>query len=90
MWLVIWGYLVYAPGKGLTEAAELRDLSAQELHQLLKSKKTVLLINPLPNLLYRQGHIPGSVNIRWHSLETSPLMTEDKRIPVVTYCMGPR
>jgi rhodanese-related sulfurtransferase len=57
---------------------------------MLDSGETLFLLNPLPSLLFRQGHIPGSVNIRWHSLDTSPLMPVDKNTPIVTYCMGPR
>lgn len=66
------------------------DLTAMQLKRMLDSGETVFLLNPLPSLLFRQGHIPGSVNIRWHSLDTSDLMPADKATPIVTYCMGPR
>lgn len=69
---------------------DVKNLSAQELNQLIHSEQKVFLLNPLPSLLFNQGHIPGSVNIRWHSLEGSDLMPEDKNTPIVTYCMGPR
>lgn len=69
---------------------EFQDLTAQDLKKLLDTGEPVFLLNPLPSLLFRQGHIPGSVNIRWHALATSPLLPADKDTPIVTYCMGPR
>ena len=72
------------------DEAEFKNLNAHELKQLLDGDKKVLLLNPLPHLMFRQGHIPGSVNIRWHSIEGSPLLPDDKETVIVTYCMGSR
>ena len=66
------------------------DLTALELKDLIDSGKPLFLLNPLPSLLFRQGHIPGSVNIRWHAMKTSTKMPVDKNVTVVTYCMGAR
>ena len=84
--LIVW--LVCQPS-GATES-EFQNLSASELKQLLDAGQPVFLLNPLPSLLFRQGHIPGSVNIRWHALAASPLLPKDKHTPIITYCMGAR
>jgi hypothetical protein len=66
------------------------DLTAQELKHMIDSGEPIFLLNPLPSLLFRQGHIPGSVNIRWHAITTSPAMPADKDVKIITYCMGSR
>ena len=88
--IVLLAFFVLTGPRAATAEESFPDLTAQELKQWLDSGETVFLLNPLPSLLFRQGHIPGSVNIRWHSLDTSPLMPADKATPIVTYCMGPR
>ena len=83
--------MLYLTGNQAVSAeASFPDLTAQELKRMLDSGQKVFLLNPLPSLLFRQGHIPGSFNIRWHSLDASNLMPADKHTPIVTYCMGPR
>jgi len=69
---------------------EFKNISSQELKQLLDSGKDFFLLNPLPNIIFRQGYIPSSVNIRWHSLKDSPLLPKNKNTLIVTYCMGPK
>ena len=77
-------------GVAFAGEAGFKNLRADELKQLLDSDKKVFLLNPLPKLMYRQGNIPGSVNIRWHSIEGTPLLPFDKETIIVTYCMGTR
>lgn len=77
-------------GVAVSGEAEFKNLSAGDLKQLLDSGKKVFLLNPLPKLMFQQGNIPGSVNIRWHSLERSRLLPGDKETIIVTYCMGAR
>ena len=69
---------------------EFTDVSAVELKAMLENEPEVFLLNPLPSLLFRQGNIPGSINIRWFDIADSSAMPEDRTIPIVTYCMGPR
>lgn len=66
------------------------DMTARELKKLMDSDSEVFLLNPLADIIFNQGFIPGSVNIRWDKLEGSALLPKDKSAPIVTYCMGPR
>jgi thiosulfate/3-mercaptopyruvate sulfurtransferase len=38
-------------------------ISSQELYKLIKSQDNILIINTSPFLEYKNGHIPGAVNI---------------------------
>lgn len=87
------GFIVLAllaGGTVYSSETEFKNLSAHDLKQLIDSGNRVLLLNPLPKLMFRQGHIPGSVNIRWHAMEGSRLLPADKETIIVTYCMGAR
>ena len=86
----LFSFTLLISGIGFCDDAAFINISAQDLKRLLDTNATVLLLNPLPKLMFRQGSIPGSTNIRWHSMEGSPLLPENKETIIVTYCMGPR
>ncbi len=66
--MLILGILLLSP---LNCLGEWRDLSAQELKEVLDSVRKIFLINPLSDIEFNQGHIPGSVNIPLHTIMRS-------------------
>jgi rhodanese-related sulfurtransferase len=80
--------LVLSAGPGIT--AELKDLSAQEVKDLMASGQSAVVINPLSDIEFNENHIPGTVNIPLHNLAGSDLLPADKATPIVTYCLGPK
>ena len=71
-------------------AAQFEDLSAQELKTRMDSGAKILVINPLSDIEFGEGHIPGSVNIPAHTLDTTDRLPADKSTPIITYCLGPK
>ncbi len=69
-------------------AADYKVLSATELKNILDSGKKYMLLNPLSDIEFNQGHIPGSVNIPLHSLMNSDKLPRDKGTLIITYCLG--
>lgn len=50
-----------------------------------------VLVNVLDKAIFENGHIPGSINIPWTTVDRDlGLLGEDKDRLVVTYCMGYR
>jgi rhodanese-related sulfurtransferase len=49
----------------------------------------IMVINPLSDIEFEDGYIPGSVNIPLHLIPSTNLLPQDKSTPVVTYCLGP-
>ena len=68
--------------------ADMPDISAQELKAMLDSGQEMLVINPLSDIEYNEGHIPGSVNIPLHTIMRSDRLPEDKQTLIVTYCLS--
>jgi rhodanese-related sulfurtransferase len=81
----MFGLLVLSP---LTCLAERRDLTAQELKTMLDSGHNMLLLNPLSDIEFNEGHIPGSVNIPLHMIMKSDKLPKKKDMLVVTYCLS--
>ncbi|GAB6909415.1 rhodanese-like domain-containing protein [Desulfosarcina cetonica] len=71
-------------------SAEFVNLSAQELNTRMQNGEKLLVIDPLSDLEYNEGHIPGSVNIPFHLLATTDQLPADKAVAIVTYCLGPK
>lgn len=82
---ILLGLVLLAP---LTCLADWPDISAKELKAMLDTGKPMLLINPLSDIEYSQGHIPGSVNIPLHTIMQSDRLPEDKQSLVITYCLS--
>jgi rhodanese-related sulfurtransferase len=70
--------------------ADQRDLTAQELKAMLDSNQKVFLINPLSDIEFNEGHIPGSVNIPLHTIMRSDKLPESRDAIIVTYCLSPQ
>ena len=70
-------------------------LSTPDLVKLLeyrsKGKVDFLLVNALDEIIYRDGHIPGSINLPLSRVQTliKRLGTDYDRL-IIPYCMGHR
>ena len=71
-------------------ADALQDYTAEELKQLLDSGQRVFLLNPLSEIEFNEGHIPGSVNIPAEEILRTKQLPSDKDTLIVTYCKGPK
>jgi rhodanese-related sulfurtransferase len=80
--------IVLAGGNGW--AKQFPDLTATALKAKLDSGDKLLLINPLSDIEFNEGHIPGSVNIPLQQIATSDKLPTDKDVFIVTYCLGPK
>ncbi|MGD9007208.1 MAG: rhodanese-like domain-containing protein [Desulfobacteraceae bacterium] len=67
-----------------------KDYTAVELKQLMDSGRPVFLLNPLSEIEFNEGHIPGSVNIPNEEILRSKRLPKNKEMLIVTYCKGPK
>lgn len=67
---------------------EWQDLTAKELKTMLDSGREVVLLNPLSDLEFNEGYIPGSINVPLHTIMRSEAMPEKMDALIVTYCAG--
>jgi 3-mercaptopyruvate sulfurtransferase SseA len=66
------------------------DYTAVELKQLMDSGKPFFLLNPLSEIEFNEGHIPGSVNIPTEEILKTKRLPKNKEMLIVTYCKGPK
>ena len=71
-------------------AADFPVISAQELKAKMDGGEGLLLLNPLSDIEFNEGHIPGSVNIPLHTIKTTDKLPKDKNTPIIVYCLGPK
>lgn len=83
--MAVFGLIICSP---LTCLGAWRDLTATELKAILDSKQDVVLVNPLSDIEFNEGHIPGSVNIPLHTIMGSDKLPENENTLVVTYCLS--
>lgn len=83
--LVLTGLIFFLP---LTGLAGWQDLTAQQLKSILDSDREVVLLNPLSDLEFNEGHIPGSINIPLHTIMRSKAFPENRDTLIVTYCLS--
>ncbi len=69
-------------------AAQPKEISTSELKALMDKGADFVLINSLSKIEYDAVHIPGSINIPYEEMRTSPLMPKDKNKLIVFYCAG--
>jgi 3-mercaptopyruvate sulfurtransferase SseA len=67
-----------------------KDYTAVELKQLMDSGQPIFLLNPLSEIEFNEGHIPGSVNIPNEEILRSKRLPKNKEMLIVTYCKGPK
>jgi 3-mercaptopyruvate sulfurtransferase SseA len=71
-------------------AEAFKDYTAAELKQLLDSGQPVFLLNPLSEIEFNEGHIPGSVNIPAEEILRTTRLPKNKDMLIITYCKGPK
>ncbi|MBW1741256.1 MAG: rhodanese-like domain-containing protein [Deltaproteobacteria bacterium] len=87
------GLLVLVTSFVLTQgvwAEDLRIISVQDLKAKMDAGEKLMLLNPLSDIEFNEGHIPGSVNIPLHEIMTTDKLPQDKDTLVITYCLGPK
>lgn len=67
-----------------------KEITAPETKLMMDENPSTLLINVLSSLEYELQHITNSISIPVNQLKNSPLLPEDKNVPLIFYCMGPR
>lgn len=82
--------LCWLIGTGIAWSADFQDLTAQALKAKMDKGEKFFLLNPLSDIEFAEGHIPGSVNIPLHRIKSSDKLPADKATPIVTYCLGPK
>jgi len=80
-------FLWVAPALG---AADFPVISTADLKAKLDAKEPLLLLNPLSDIEFNEGYIPGSVNIPLHTIGETDKLPADKNTLIVTYCLGPK
>ena len=71
-------------------SGRIQIISRQQLHELIGSDEDFRLIEVLPESSYRQGHLPGAVNVPGDELrKTIPEIVPDRTTTVVVYCASP-
>ena len=71
-------------------AKKFADLSLDQLKAKMDSGEKVFLLNPLSDIEFNEGHIPGSINIPLQDIATTDKLPQDKDTLIVTYCLGPK
>lgn len=71
-------------------AEEVRLISVGEMKTMMDSGEKIMLLNPLSDILFNEGNIPGSVNIPLGEITGSGKLPRDKEALIVTYCLGPK
>jgi rhodanese-related sulfurtransferase len=67
-------------------------ISLDEFRQIVQSKSE-LILDARDSLYYRQGHVPGSLNLSRDNfghdyLRLRSMLEKDKKNPIVVYCSG--
>jgi rhodanese-related sulfurtransferase len=68
-------------------AADFEDILAQVLKAKIDSGESSMVVNPLSDIEFDEGHIPGSVNIPLHLISTTDRLPAEKSTLIVTYCL---
>jgi hypothetical protein len=69
-------------------AGDFPVITAVELKSKMDAGEELMLINPLSDIEFREGHIPGSVNIPLKDIPTSEMLPPNKDTLIITYCLG--
>ena len=69
-------------------ADEFQKLTADELKEKIDSGENLFLLNPLSDLEFNEGHIPGSVNIPYTAIMKTDKLPKNKNTLIVIYCLG--
>jgi len=64
----------------------LQRISAQELHNRIRSENRPVLINGLSEDAFKAKRIPGSINVTENNLECAKNVIPDRDQDIVVYC----
>jgi rhodanese-related sulfurtransferase len=66
------------------------EITMEELEAIRAGKDPFLLVDARPEGPYREGHIPGGINVFWKDLPNRlDQLPADKSVMVIFYCGGP-
>jgi hypothetical protein len=72
------------PGSRRTEVFSVREVSRQEVQDLMK--QGVQVVDVLPTEEFQDDHLPGAINLPLRKIETEARRALDPSRPVVVYC----
>jgi 3-mercaptopyruvate sulfurtransferase SseA len=70
------------------QAIEFPEITAEQLKAKMDAGEKLVLVNPLSDIEYNAGHIPGSVNIPLQNILRTKKLPKDPNQLIVTYCLG--
>ena len=71
-------------------ATDIPVINVDELKTKMDAGEKVYLLNPLADIIYNEGYIPGSVNIPMHQIADTDKLPKEKDTLIVSYCLGPK
>lgn len=71
-------------------AGQFPVITSKALKAKLDAGEKILLLNPLSDIEFNEGHIPGSVNIPIQEIATTDKLPQDKDTLIIPYCLGPK
>ena len=64
-----------------------REITRDELKRKLDSREEFVLLETLPQEKYKQGHIPGAINLPPDQVrQLAPKLLPDKNAEIIVYC----
>ncbi len=66
-------------------AQNIHTITCQELHERIQESSSLVVINVLPEEMYQDCHIPGSINIPYDQIEAS-VQDWNRNLEMVVYC----
>ncbi len=70
-------------------AAQTAVITAEQVQDWLRGRSRVVIVDVRTYEEYREGHIPGAINIPSERIATErALLPKDKSTPLILYCRG--
>ena len=69
---------------------EIKTISREDLRRRMVSGDDMTIVETLDEAKFRQGHLPGAINIPPDKVQTlAPKMLPDKDAEIIVYCASP-
>lgn len=68
------------------DMSKLRFITLETLLEMKENKESFTLADALPEASYREGHIPGAINLPAGTIAKLAKNTLDKKTMIITYC----
>jgi rhodanese-related sulfurtransferase len=72
----------------MIDLKKLKFITIEDLLEMEANEQDYKLIEIQSEEKYKEGHIPGALNIPWNDLETKAPELLNKKDLIVTYCAG--